>query len=181
MTDPYSDTSLSNIQNPTTHENNVQSLNDNLELPNVQHSIFYEINSEVSDMETHVRKSHENRNSNINAELEKVQNAIIRHKTLTRKSLNFVDIRRSAISESTLNNCKVYNCVVQQCTLVKSDLHDTRVENCSVAECKMTFYPLALWRFPPELREMILQVSVTFDKRSGTAAQMSYIGKFIPS
>jgi hypothetical protein len=69
---------------------------------------------------------------------------------------------------------KPYDYVIQKSTLVKSDLHGIRVENCSVEYCNMISHPSTLRKLPPELREMIFQVSEAWFLTEGceTAAQI---------
>jgi hypothetical protein len=68
-----------------------------------------------------------------------------------------------------LSNCELSNCTIFNSSLVDSKLCETKIINCSMDNCAMASLPLALRRFTPEIRAMILAGCIEFKDRKTPA------------
>jgi hypothetical protein len=72
-------------------------------------------------------------------------------------ALDHVRIHGCTIADSALKKCKLFNCLVWNCLLIESEIHETRVQRSSMDSCNVTKSPLALRKFPVEVRKLIFQ------------------------
>jgi hypothetical protein len=111
-------------------------------------------------------------NQGVEVELLIIQNSFlhgieIRKAVIRSSSLNYIHIHGSTISDSTLKKCKLFNCIIRDCSLTEYEVHETKIHSSSMDGCIVTTSPLALRKFPPEIREMIFQRCIdTRDNKS---------------
>jgi uncharacterized protein YjbI with pentapeptide repeats len=82
--------------------------------------------------------------------------------TIAGSTLSNVKLSNCTIDNSTLTQVHITNCTVVSSSLLDSKLHETKIANCSMDNCTMTSSPLALRRFPPEIRAMIFNGCIHF-------------------
>ncbi|KAL2074850.1 hypothetical protein VTL71DRAFT_8629 [Oculimacula yallundae] len=80
-------------------------------------------------------------------------------------NLRDMNLQGCTVSMSTLDNCKLSKCAVTNCNLVSTALHESKFASSSVERCKITTSPLALRKFPPELRILIFERCIDFEDR----------------
>jgi Pentapeptide repeats (8 copies) len=86
-----------------------------------------------------------------------INGTTLRNTSFMSCTLNRVEIHGSVISDSILSNCQLSNCTMKYSSVVDSKLHETKIFDCSMDNCTMTMSPLALRKFPPEIRAMIFE------------------------
>jgi uncharacterized protein YjbI with pentapeptide repeats len=90
-----------------------------------------------------------------------LRNCVLRHVKIhastISNSLYHCTVHTSTISEEcSLEKCNVLNSTISGCTAIDSDIHESTFTKVKMNRCNITTSPLALRRFPPEIRAMIL-------------------------
>jgi hypothetical protein len=78
-------------------------------------------------------------------------------------SLFDCEIFASKIFHSSLKKCKVFNSEIDASNIFDSKLHEVKLAGCGTVCCKISTASLALRRFPPEIRRMILDLCINPD------------------
>jgi hypothetical protein len=86
-----------------------------------------------------------------------ISGTTLRNTSFMSCTLYRVEIHGSIISDSALSNCQLSNCTINYSSVVDSKLHETKIFDCSMDNCTMTLSPLALRKFPQEVRAMIFE------------------------
>jgi uncharacterized protein YjbI with pentapeptide repeats len=92
-----------------------------------------------------------------------LRNCVLRHvkihaSTISNSSMYQCTVHTSTISEEcSLERCIVLNSTINGCTAVGSEIHESAFTKVKMNRCKITTSPLALCRFAPEIRAIILQ------------------------
>ncbi len=92
-----------------------------------------------------------------------ISGTTLRNTSFVSCTLNRVEIYGSIISDSTLINCQLSNCTIDYSSVTDSKLHETKIFDSSMDNCTMTLSPLALRKFPPEVRAMIFEDCLDLD------------------
>lgn len=69
-------------------------------------------------------------------------------------------IYTSKISHSALHSCKIYSSKIEYSNIFHTTLHEVKHARCGLSCCETSKASLALKRFPPELRNMILAACI---------------------
>jgi uncharacterized protein YjbI with pentapeptide repeats len=92
-----------------------------------------------------------------------LRNCVLRHvkiyaSTISNSSMYQCNVHTSTISEDcSFEKCNMVNSTINGCTAVDSDIHESTFTKVKMNRCKITTSPLALRRFPPEIRAMIFR------------------------
>ena len=122
-----------------------------------------DMESEISDTTLTGSRLSLRRTAFVNSTLSKLN---ITTSTLTTCSLSNCTISTSTIKDCTLSNCNITNSTLHESPFVKSKL----------SGCQVTTSPLALRRFPTELRDMIFKDCLQIEEGKSPALLIALRG-----
>lgn len=86
------------------------------------------------------------------------------HKTSASKcNLTNVEFRHCKISDSTLYNCRLYDCVANDCSISDSVIYGGRALKCSIKKTEFKALPPTLRKLPVEVRHMIFELCLKWE------------------
>ena len=104
-----------------------------------------------------------------------INGTTLRNTSFMSCTLHRVEIHGSIISDSILSNCQLSNCTMKYSSVVDSKLHETKIFDCSMDNCTMTMSPLALRKFPQEVRAMIFEDCLDINDEECLTDQQKYL------
>jgi hypothetical protein len=105
-----------------------------------------------------------------------ISGVIIRKTILRNCVLRHVELHTSTITDSSLEQCEIYNCSIDNSTAEDSKLHECNWRELQTHRCIVSTSPLALRRFPPEIRTLILQRCMDYADRRTPAIILALRG-----
>ena len=94
--------------------------------------------------------------------------------TIIKCKLRYAEIRPSTISDSSLYKCNLRDCVIKDSDIEDCTAHETKFVRCGIKKSVSTKSPLALRKFPPEIRVNILEYSMFADHRWNGLRDLEY-------